>query len=98
VHYPEVGWPPDEDHLVVLSGERMIGSLRRIGGGPQHDSWRWSITAFYVPPGMMTMHGTAESKDEAKAAFAKTLRNWLTYIGALTDEVIARHRIGSRRA
>jgi hypothetical protein len=99
LHYPEAGWPPNEDRLVVLFEERMIGSLGRIGGGPQDNSWRWSITALYVPPGVMMMHGTAETKEEAKAAFAKTLRKWLTHIGAteLTDEVVAKHRIGSRR-
>jgi hypothetical protein len=41
--------------------------------GPQRDNWSWSITALYIPPGIMTRHGTADSKDDAKAAFGKTL-------------------------
>jgi hypothetical protein len=54
----------------------------------------WSITALYVKPGVMTMHGTAESKEDAKAAFAKTLRDWLNHVGAedLTKEVLATHQ------
>jgi len=44
----------------------------------------------------------AASKEAAKAAFGKTLRSWLDYIGAaeLADDVLAAHGIGSiaRRA
>jgi hypothetical protein len=53
----------------------------------------------HVPPSVMILHGAADSKEEAKAAFGKTLRNWLDHIGAaeLTDEVLARHGVGSGR-
>jgi hypothetical protein len=85
-----------------MHGETVIGSLRRIDGGPQQDNWSWSITACHVPPGVMTLHGTADSKEAAKTACAKTLRNCLDYIGAaeLTDDVLAEHGIGgiARRA
>jgi hypothetical protein len=42
--------------------------------------WSSTITALYTPPGTMTMNGTAHSKDEANAAFAAMLRQWLTSI------------------
>jgi hypothetical protein len=46
----------------------------------------------------MMMQRTAETKEAAKTAFGKTLRQWLAHVGAddLTEEVLARHRIGSR--
>ena len=85
-----------------MHDEHVIGSLRRIDGGPSSSRWSWSITACYVPPGVMTLHGTADSKDAAKAAFGKTLGSWLDYIGAaeLTDDVLAEREIGgfTRRA
>ena len=97
--YPKAGWPPSDDELVIMHGETVIGVLRQIDGGPSGDRWLWSITALYVRPGVMTMNGTADSKDEAKATFGKTLRQWLEHVGAddLTDEVLARHGIGSGR-
>jgi hypothetical protein len=33
-----------DGHLVVLHGDRVIGTLREIDGGPQHGDWFWSIT------------------------------------------------------
>lgn len=64
--FPKAGWPPSDNELVVMHGETVIGSLRRIDGGPQQDNWSWSITTCYVPPGVMTLHGTADSKEAAK--------------------------------
>jgi hypothetical protein len=95
--FPKAGWPPSDDHLVVMHDEHVIGTLRRIDAGPQRNNWSWSITGCYVPPGVMTLHGTADTKDEAKAAFGKTLRSWLDHIGAddLTGEVLAKYGIGS---
>jgi hypothetical protein len=95
--FPQAGWPPSDDHLVVMHDEHVIGTLRRIDAGTQRDSWSWSITALYVPPGVMTLHGRADSKEDAKAAFGKTLRQWLDHIGAddLTEEIVAKHRHGS---
>jgi hypothetical protein len=99
LQYPKVGWPPSEDYLVVMHGETVVGSLQRIDGGPSHDRWSWSITAVYVPPSTISSRGTADSKEDAKAAFAKTFRDWLSHVGAddLTEEVLAMHCIGSRR-
>ncbi len=79
--FPEARWPVSEGHLVVLYGDRVIGTLRCIDGGPQQGSWFWSITGCYVPPGTMTLSGTAESKEEAKVAFGKTLRKWMAWAG-----------------
>jgi hypothetical protein len=95
--FPDAGWPPDNGHLVVMRGDEVIGTLRRMDGGPQAGNWSWSITALYVPPGIMTLHGTADTRDEARAAFGKTLRAWLDHVGAddLSDEVVARHGFGS---
>lgn len=99
LQYPKAGWPPSEDYLVVMHGETVIGSLQRLDGGPSHDRWSWSITALYIPPGIMTLRGTADSKEDAKAAFAKTVRDWLNHVGSddLTEEVLATHGIGSGR-
>jgi hypothetical protein len=87
--------------IVELSalGARSFGSLQRIDGGPSHARWSWSITAVYFPPSTISSRGTADSKEDAKAAFAKTFRDWLNHVGAddLTEEVLAKHRIGSRR-
>jgi hypothetical protein len=41
----------------------------------------WSITGCYVPPGVMTLHGVADSKEEAKAAFGRRFRAWLEWAG-----------------
>jgi hypothetical protein len=81
-----------------MHGDTVIRIVRRIDGGPSADRWLWSITALYVRLGVMTMNGTADSRDEAKAAFGKTLRQCLEHVGAddLTDEVLTRHGIGSR--
>ena len=48
---------------------------------------------------MMTLHGTADSKDAARAAFGKRLRAWLDYVEAedLTAEVLAEHGVGRGR-
>jgi hypothetical protein len=56
----------------MLYGDDLIGTLRCIDGGPQHGRWFWSITGCYVPPGMTTLDGTADSNEEAKTAFRKT--------------------------
>src|SRR5712672_1943873 len=90
LQYPTAGWPPDEDHPVVMHGDKVIGNLRRIDGGPGHNEWSWSITALYVPPGVMSMHGREDTKEVAKAVFGKTLRRGLGHIGAedLTEEII----------
>ena len=79
--FPRAGWPVSDEHLVVLYGDEVIGTLRQIDGGPQHGNWFWSITGCYVPPGTMTLYGTAETKEEAKAAFGKTFRKWLAWAG-----------------
>lgn len=99
LQYPGAGWPPDEAQLVVMFGESPLGSFRRIDGGPMSSRWSWSITGVYVAPGIVTTHGTADSKEEAIAAFTRTLRTWLTHVGAdeLTDELLARYAFGSRR-
>ena len=98
LQYPNAGWPASDDRLVVLRGDTVIGSLRRIEGGPGHDNWSWSITALYVRPGALTMHGMAETKEAAIAGFTKTLRAWLAHGGENeTAEVVARHGFGSRR-
>jgi hypothetical protein len=95
-HYPDAGWPASDDHLVVLHDEHVIGTLRRMDAGPKSERWSWSITGCYVAPGVMSLYGTSDSKEEAKAAFGKTLRQWLDHIGAkdLTDEVLAKYSIG----
>jgi hypothetical protein len=99
VQHPEVGWPANDGHLVILHGETVIGTLNRAKGGPADNSWKWSLTRFYVPPGVTITHGREDTKDEAIAAFTRALRTFLTHIGAdgITDEVIRKHSIGTRR-
>lgn len=79
--FPDAGWPVSDDHLVVLHDGQVIGTLRRTTGGPQDGAWRWSTTGCYVPPGTMTLHGMADSKEAAKIAFGKNFRKWLEWAG-----------------
>jgi len=40
-------------------------------------TWMWTMTGAVVAPAFPN-HGFAESRDEAKAAFAATWRAWMT--------------------
>jgi hypothetical protein len=91
LQFPTAGWRPSDGHLMVMDDETVIGCLRRIEGGPSHNDGTWSITALYCPPGVMTMHGREDRKEEAKAAFGKALRKWLDHVGE--SELTEDHRI-----
>jgi hypothetical protein len=79
--FPKAGWPVSDDELVVMHAGEVVGTLRRVDAGPQRGNWFWSITACYVPPGVMTLYGTEDSKEEAKAAFGKKFWAWLEWAG-----------------
>lgn len=42
--FPNVNWPRSDDNLVVMSGEAVIGSLKKMSGDPRDSRWIWSIT------------------------------------------------------
>src|SRR5262245_29386926 len=42
--FPRARWEPSNEHLVIMSGETVVGSLKRQTGGTAGDRWFWSIT------------------------------------------------------
>ncbi len=84
--FPKAGWPVSDNELVVMHGGKVIGTLRRMDGGPQQGHKLWSITGCYVPPGVMTLHGVEDSKEEAKAAFGTRFRAWLEWAGEKEED------------
>jgi hypothetical protein len=80
--FPRAGWPVSDGHLVVLHGDRVIGTLREIDGrAAARELVLEHHTGCYVPPGIMTLYGTEGSKEAAKAAFGKAYRKWLEWAG-----------------
>jgi|RhiMethySRZTD1v2_1073278.scaffolds.fasta_scaffold969206_2 hypothetical protein len=39
------GWEPSNEHLAIMSGENVVGSLKKVGSGASGERWQWSITA-----------------------------------------------------
>lgn len=75
--FPRAHWAPSNENLVILSGETVIGSLRKETGGTLGDRWSWSITAVLVDPHESPRIGWAETRDEAQQQFAEAWRTWL---------------------
>jgi len=42
--FPRARWEPSNEHLVIMSGDTVIGSLKKQTGGTLGDRWAWSIT------------------------------------------------------
>jgi hypothetical protein len=67
-------WGPDDYN--VMSGGRAIGRIFRSATAPADRPWMWTITGVTVAPALRN-YGFAETREEAKAAFAATWRAWL---------------------
>lgn len=68
-------WSPDD--WDVMSGGRVVGRIFRPGAGvPPDRPWMWTITGAIVAPALPN-HGFAETKEEAKTAFAAIWRAWV---------------------
>jgi hypothetical protein len=70
--FPSAHWEPSNEHLAIMSGETVVGTLMRQVGGSLGDRWFWSIT--YVLTEVTPMTGHAPTREEAQAQFAKAWR------------------------
>jgi hypothetical protein len=43
--FPRAHWEPSNEHLAIMSGETVVGTLMQQTGGTLGDGWFWSITA-----------------------------------------------------
>jgi hypothetical protein len=59
-----------------MSGENVIGSLRKLNSGTTGERWQWSITAI-----VETATGWVETREAAQANFAAAWRVWLRRTG-----------------
>jgi hypothetical protein len=57
--FPRARWEPSNEHLVIMSGETVIGSLKKQTGGTLGDRWAWSITCVLPDPGESPRNGWA---------------------------------------
>ena len=67
--FPLAHWAPSNEHLVIMSGDNIIGSLQKLNSGTTGDRWQWSITAIAE-----TATGWAETREETQAQFAEAWR------------------------
>jgi hypothetical protein len=65
--FPRANWEPNNEHLVVMSGETVVGSLQKITGGTIGERWSWSVTCVIDDE---PIAGTAARREEAQAQFA----------------------------
>jgi hypothetical protein len=79
--FPRAGWKPDNEHLVVMSGEIVVGSLMKNQGGPASGSWTWSITCIIGDPNEALRYGVEETREQAQEALARAWRRWLERAG-----------------
>jgi hypothetical protein len=75
--FPRAGWKPDNEHLVVMSGDVVMGSIKKVVGGPSADHWTWSITCVHIPPEQSLMFGVEATRELAQEALARAWRRWL---------------------
>jgi hypothetical protein len=67
--------PPDD--YEVMSDGRAIGRIYRPhAGAPRDRPWEWTITTLILAPASPS-YGFTATREEAKAAFAATWREWL---------------------
>jgi len=66
------------DDYEVMNNGRAIGRIYRpYAGVPRDRPWEWTITGAVVAPALPN-YGFTATRDEAKAAFASTWRQWLS--------------------
>jgi hypothetical protein len=70
-------WERSNEHLVILSGETVVGSLKRQTGGTAGDRWFWSITCVLIDPEESPRIGWSTTREEAQQQFADAWRAWL---------------------
>ena len=64
-----------------MSGDTVIGSLKKQTGGTLGDRWAWSITCVPPDPGQSSGNGWAATREEAQQQFAEAWRAWLARTG-----------------
>jgi len=42
--FPRANWEPSNEHLAIMSGKTVVGTLIRQAGATLGDRWFWSIT------------------------------------------------------
>ena len=75
--FPNARWERDNDDLVVMTGEIVMGSLKRVTGGPSGGAWQWSITCVIAPPRQAALYGVEATREEAQESLALAWRRWL---------------------
>ena len=78
-HYPDSSW--SEDHFVVLSGQFVVGIIRKMYGGAQGDRWSWAINGVHADPDVMEKHGMADTREAAMQDFRANWAKWLSWAG-----------------
>ena len=79
--FPRARWEPSNEHLVIMSGDTLIGLLKKQTGGTISDRWAWSITCVLSDPGESPRNGWAATRDEAQQQLADAWRAWLARTG-----------------
>ena len=83
--YPRAGWPPSDEHLVVVSGETVVGSISvqtiKTEAVGLKKGWRWSITCVLLDPEESPRIGWSETRVEAQHQLADAWRTWLARTG-----------------
>jgi hypothetical protein len=72
---------PSNDNLAIISGETVLGSLKKETGGTVGDRWRWSITCVLIDPNESPHIGWATTREEAQQQLAEAWRTWLARTG-----------------
>ena len=60
-----------------MSGEIVMGSMKKIVGGPSDGDWQWSVTCVHVPPNQGAMFGVEVTREQAQENMARAWRQWL---------------------
>ena len=72
--YPKAHWPRTDTDWVVLNGERVVGSIHQVHGGPADGQWKFSVTDIRLGASRPWTFGTVSSLEEAKELLAAAWR------------------------